>query len=441
MKSQLLACAAVLFLSACFSDPVTSTVTTSMLTSQLEDTTDKLSASVDRATINGDYLLEKNIRRLELVAHALTGRLEKEMGTNREFVSIELAEAMTKLSELVDQAQGGVLELEDFFALDIQRIINQIPLKKDEYLIRRVDGYGVKFQGKGAYDFRLLGNAFDPGNSYTVSVNGESIDPANIYGGASSNTLRFTIPVDAINEKFSASELKRMPLNVSVTKPGASEAFFTFSSHILLLPTHPVRYRLTETTKTFKWSGEDSTKVCTKPLGPSGRNGVWTQGAMSCSVDKPNTQRFTGLKSKSTTGSHSRVDNPVFSAGNTVASSTCHNQCHDCPRTCSWVFGVESKEFYSGDFNVSLDPLSLDTVKPIVDQQSTYIPYGTYAAKLSSGHETYTFAVEYFNGKQVVLHPQKLKEYGVRLSIDSDDTAASQFKRLIVEIKDGTFES
>lgn len=57
------------------------------------------------------------------------------MGTNREFVSIELAEAMTKFSELVDQAQGGVLEIEDFVALDVQRILNQIPFKEDEYLI------------------------------------------------------------------------------------------------------------------------------------------------------------------------------------------------------------------------------------------------------------------------------------------------------------------
>ena len=165
----------------CSPDPVSSTVTASILSNQLKDTTDKLTASIDRATINSDYLLEKNLMRLELVGHALAGRLEKEMGTNREFVSVELAEAMTKFSELIDQAQGGFLEIEDFFVLDVQRMLNQIPFKPDEYLIRRVDGYSVEYRNGGVYEFRLLGNAFEPGNSYKVTVDGVSVDLSLIH--------------------------------------------------------------------------------------------------------------------------------------------------------------------------------------------------------------------------------------------------------------------
>lgn len=440
-KNTMLIILVVSLLSACATDPVSSSVSTALITNQIKDTTDKLTASVDRATINSDYLLEKNLRRLELVSHALTGRLEKEMGTNREFVSKELAEATTKFSELVDQAQGGVLEIKDFIALDIQRIINQIPLKKDEYLIRRVDGYGVEYRKSGAYEFRILGNAFSPGNNYKISIADKTIDPSNIYGGATANTLRFTVPVDIINGLFKKQTIQRIKLVVSSRESGSDKEFFNFKSHVLLLPTHPVAYKLTETKRTFRWSGENSSKVCRRDVGPSGSNGVWTQGSMSCTVNDPANQRFTRQISAITSGSHSRPDSASFNGNRTTATSICHNQCHDCPRTCTWNLGVESKVFYSGDEYIMLKPLSLNAMSPYNDNEKTYIAYGSYSANLSNDYETFTIAAEYFNGKQIVLHPQKLKEYGIRVSVDTDDTANSQFRRLVIEVKDAAFDA
>lgn len=442
---KIIALATVLIILAtgigCSTDPVSSTVTATVLSNRLKDTTDKLTASIDRATINSDYLLEKNLMRLELVGHALAGRLEKETGTNREFVSVELEEAMTKFSELVDQAQGGILELEDFFVLDIQRILNQIPFKKDEYLIRRVDGYSVENRINGAYEFRLLGNAFEPGNSYKVTVDGVSVDPSNVYGGASSNTLRFTVPVDLLNNKFSVGKVERISYSLAVSKPNTDKEFFEFESHILLLPTHPVQFKLTETRKDHRWSGENNSKICSRSVGPSGRNGVWTQAEMSCSVSDPAQERFTREKSRRTSGSHSRADAARFNADKTTATSTCHNQCHDCPRTCTWDLGVESKVYYSGDFEIELKPLSLTSLKPVTADGSSFIPYGSYEAKISSEYETFTFSSQYFNGKPIVLHPRKLTEYGIRIAIDSDDSQDAQFKRLIIEVKDAAFQS
>lgn len=63
--------------SACLTDPVSSTVTAGIISDRLKYTTDRLSASIEQAMINSDYLLEKNLRRLELVGHALTGRLKR----------------------------------------------------------------------------------------------------------------------------------------------------------------------------------------------------------------------------------------------------------------------------------------------------------------------------------------------------------------------------
>ena len=210
---------------------------------------------------------------------------------------------------------------------------------------------------------------------------------------------------------------------------------------MLLLPTHPVQFKLTETRKAYKWSGENNSKICTRSVGPSGRNEVWTQASMSCSVSDPAQERFTREKSRSTSGSHSRVDAVRFNGDKTTATSTCHNQCHNCPRTCKWDLGVENKVYYSGDFNIGLKSLSLSSLKPISAEGVSFIPYGSYEAKISSSYETFTFASQYFNGKQVVLHPRKLTEYGIRIAIDSDDSEDAQFKRLIIEVKDAAFQN
>lgn len=253
--------------------------------------------------------------------------------------------------------------------------------------------------------------------------------------------MRFTVPVEAINDLFQKQSIKRIKLEVSSSKNDSEEEFFNFTSHVLLLPTHPVAYKLTETRKTFRWSGQNSSQVCRRDVGPSGSNGVWTQASMSCLVGDPVNQRFTKQISVSTSGSHSRADNANFNVNKTTATSICHNQCHDCPRTCTWNIGIESKVFYSGDDNIILKPLSLNAMSPYNSNEKTYIAYGSYAANLSRDYETFTIAAEYFNGKQIVLHPQKLKEYGIRVSVDTDDNANSNFRRLVIEVKDAAFDS
>jgi len=279
---------------------------------------------------------------------------------------------------------------------------------------------------------RVIGNAFAPRIKYGITVNGKELDNKLIYGGAAANTLRFSIPTSDLNDHFNDVSVNRVSVNVTVKSNKKTTS--VYDGDILLLPKYPIKYRITETKKSFEWSGENGTQECKRNLGPSGSNGVWTQGPMECVVSDPEEKRFTRMISHFTSGSHSRVDGINFTENNTVASSTCHNQCHNCPRSCTWILGVEEKVYGYSDHNLLLQPLSLDSQSPREIEGAHLVSFGTYSTVLSDNYSTFTLAVEYFNGQNYVLHPQKIKDKSISAHIDSDDTNNSSFKRLIVEI-------
>ena len=71
-------------------------------------------------------------------------KLKEEIAVNREFVSEELYSAAEKLKELLENAKGGILDIQDFAVLDIQNFINQLPFKKDVYWINESDKNGKR---------------------------------------------------------------------------------------------------------------------------------------------------------------------------------------------------------------------------------------------------------------------------------------------------------
>ena len=423
----------IIFISGCVTDPISTNIATGVIANQVDKSTDKLTASIDRAVINGDYLLEKNLRSLDLYAKSLLNKVQEELGTNREFASRELVSLSERFSNLIDQAEGGILNVEDFIVLDIQNVINQIPFKNDKYIIKRVTGYSQKFKPKGQYDFTLVGNAFSPDMKYDISVNGSPLDQKLIYGGAAANTLRFSVPVELLNNKFDEFEANRVPINVDVISK--KKTFTAYDGDIILLPKYPIKYRITETVDSFTWSGQNNTKECSRTVGATGKNGKWENEPMKCVVNKPDKQRFTGQISKRlSVSSHAKADDLSFTEGNTVATSTCHNECHDCSRTCTWVAGVEEKVFGPVKNVLALNPLSLNAQTPKVIDETNYVSFGTYDAVLSDVNSTFTVAVEYFNGTNHVLHPQKIREGSISINIDSDDNANRNYQRLIVNI-------
>ncbi len=416
----------IFHLSAC--TPGETTLATTIAGNKLTESIDKIGWSLDRAAANSDYLLEKNLRTIQLLSNTLSQDLQVEIGKNRKFVSAELGENITKLSELIEQAQGGILEIENFMHLDVQSIANQLPFKPDSFLVKSVEGYGVMFRTSGSYDFRIIGNAFQPGHLYKVKINNNIVDPANIFGGGQANVLQFSIPVSAINDLFDDKKVTRIPLQVqSFLKSGDKDSFYKFTSEILLLPKLPVTYELNENYRKLTWDDPKQNYEFIKPMGPTGRNGVWHSHSLSGSITDPNT-RITGILSQGTDGSHSYCRNAKILNGGKNISADCANQCHDCTRNGKVMVELSTKLYIESTKSLYF---SNDT------SQKSLLGYGTHTARLDENTQAWMLKVRYFNGRVISLHSKKLSEFGARVFIENDEN--SGFGRLILEITDPLF--
>ncbi len=410
----------------CSPVPGESTVSSTIVAKSLKETADKIGWSIDRAAANSDYLLEKNLRTLEVISNGIAHQFAEETAKNREFVSEKLSESVTRLNELVEQAQGGILEIEDFVVLDTQGFINQIPLKKDLFIVRRIKGYGVQYRESGEYDFEVVGNAFQPEYNYKIKIDDIDVDIGNIHSPIA-NTIIFTIPVAAINDKFLEGDLKRLTLQISSFK-ATGEQFSNFNGNILLLPKFPVKYRVAEKYKKEKWGPANKTMRFYRAMGPTGKNGVWHRHTLEGSVSDRNTQKFVKVVGIGTDGSHSWCKNPVFSDANRKISVSCANQCHDCTRN-GWVEVSYQELTYDDD--------SQDIWFESDKNKKNLLTYDTHFARLNSNNQSWTIIINYFNGRKITLHPQKLQEKGIRAYVDSDQN--SSFKQLIIEISDPIF--
>jgi len=414
-------------------DPLVATgnvVSATILGKSLKATADKLAWSLEGAMADADYSAEKTLRGLGLILKSLEHKLSEEMAEGRSFVSIELAELATKLSEIADQPIHGLLEIQNFAVLDVQSMFNQIPFKKDLYLVRRIDGYGVPYQENGSYRFRIIGNAFQPGNRYTVTINHKQLAENSIFGGRVSNTLQFMVPTDILNNEFLDDTIARVSLVIKGYKKGDDKPFFNFEEDILLLPKIPVIYDLKEYHKGLVWSTATAWKPYTRKMGPSKRKKRYAHYVLTADVSDPKTERFTGKFKIRTSGSHSKISSPEFSDKMRKATIKCKNQCHDCSR---YAFADLEYQWLEPQNQIGYLFFEED------EKKEGLLPYGTYSSLLSPGFQSFDLKIEYFNGKKITIHKKNLKEYGVRAYIDRDEK--SDFIRLVVTITDPMFPS
>ncbi len=399
-------------------------VSAAIVGGKITESVDKIGFSLDRLGTQADYLLEKNLRTLDLLAQSLAYQLQQETARNREFVSKELDDAASVLNDLVDNVQGGVLEIQDFAYLDVQNIINQLPLKKDLYLIRRIDGYGIQFQNEGSYSFRLLGNAFQPGRTYKILIDSVEVDANNVFGGEAANILRFSVPVKILNHRFTESEIGRTSIVIQCFDDNTEESFYEYSSDVLLLPKFPIRYQLREFYEGQKWSEQRAWQSFTRGMGPTGKYGRWNTYTTEVTIADPVTQRFTGNHRISVNGSHSWVHPPQYHDRNTKLRFNSANQCHDCGRTAiveaeyQWLENItESRmlNFESDNKNEGL------------------LTYGTHFVTMSDKLKHYELYATYFNGKEVALFSDKNEDSGIKAKLSLDPKVT--FRRLAVEIE------
>lgn len=397
-------------LSSCPGGEVSSVI----LGNKINNTVDKITWGLDRSIANGDYRLEKNLRTLQIITQSIQSDFNKEMSKNRNFVSEEMTKTIDKIDLLIDQSKGGILDVEDFLVLDIQNVINQLPFKKDLYLIRKIDGYGTGFKESGFYEYTIIGNAFQPNKFYEIYINDAKISENNV-SLKSANQIGFTIPVSKLNKNFLDFAVTRAKLKiVCYEKKQEAKSFFEFNGEILLLPKFPVSYKFTEFTNRPRWSEQKYYKQFSFDLGPTGEKGKWDSVGRDVSVDDPQTQKFTKVISRGTSGSHTAFGEEYFTPDNKTYHLNIANQCHDCSRTFFGTLEYTKLENYT------------DLEKRIFDSDSNkngLLTYGFHSLTLNEKHQLFELAITFFNGQEVFLNKdiQIDKANGCKITISKSE--------------------
>lgn len=400
-------------------------VSSLILGNKINSAVDKISWGLERSIANADYRMEKNLRTLQIMTTNIQQEFNKEMERNRNFISEEMTKNIDKIHLLIDDVKGGILEVEDFLVLDAQSLINQIPFKKDIFLVRRIDGYSTAYKENGTYDFQIIGNAFQPGKIYKVKIDDLNLEAKNLQSSAA-NRISFAIPASRLNGKFLKFAINRAKLEVSCfEKEGDKAAFFILREEILLLPRYPVTYVFSEYANNPIWSQEKAYKQFSFDLGPTGENGRWERVGRNVTVDNASTQRFTRVVTKAVSGSHAVFGEESFTPDFKTYNVIIANQCHDCSRTFYGTLEYEtlqnttalSKRFFESD----------PTAQGL-------LTYGIHTLSLSEHYQLFELTLTFFNGEQVFLSKEALSDTknGCKVSIAKGENG--ELKRLALQI-------
>lgn len=369
--------------------------------------------AIKSAITGGDYLLEKNARTMDVMVRNYMIQFQEETRTNRDYLSKELSANLTRLQELANKLQGGILDLEEFVALDAQSLINEIPFKEDVYPLRRIIGYSQYKLATGSHRFTLVGGAFGPESTVSVKVDGRPIDPNNIKSDQIYVTS-FTCPFSFLASKFKINDVTRIPIEISVNKNG--KQIFSYSWQALLLPIYPVRYSLVEHGQKQVADDVILEKSFECSLGPTGKEGRWE--ARECKFTLQDDEVFISARSGGTDGSHSHVE-WIKQVTEKEVLMRVANQCHDCSRTGRGFVSYKKLVWRTADLPAVFEGMTNGKLK-----------YGTYFAKFSDRMQSFTLELIFFNGKKEIFHRGRLSSEGVNLSIED----LSNFKRLALTI-------
>lgn len=398
-----------------------------ILGTKINSAIEKINLGLERSIVDADYRMEKKLRTLQLITTNIQAEFNKEIQKNRNFVSEEMTKNIDKINLLVDNAKGGILDIEDFLVLDAQSIINQVPFKNDIYLIRKIKGYGTAFKEKGTYNYTIIGNAFQPNKFYKITIGDYQIPVANIYLRAA-NQISFTIPTSVLNNFFLESSITRVKLNVTCfDKKDDKSSFFEFNGEVLLLPKFPIQYTFSEFINKPRWSDEKYYKTFSFDMGPTGQSGKWDISAREVQVDDALTQKFTRVVEKHLSGSHSTFTEESFTPDFKTYHVTIANQCHDCSRS---FFGTLE---YVKLLNIADQEsrfFESDTVKKGV------LTHGVHTLSLSKDYQLFELSITFFNGDKVFLNKDRLSNIEKGCNIFISKSENETFRRLSLEIKE-----
>lgn len=240
----------------------------------LRTASDEVGKRIDQATRNGDYLLERNLGRLDLILQNLESKLSDDLEKRIEDLDEVQENAMLNLNNTAEKAikmtAANVLKVEEFLFMDISTLANSIPFLKTNIFISSIQGYGQKFREQGSYTVTFRGNAFNPGNQNEIFINNQRVADEWI-DDSPHNELTINIPAKVLNSLFTDSEVKRVPLSLKTIKKKETtwkdfhtwfndvyDTLVEYKGKMQLLPKLPVTsYELIEYVDTKVWSDEE----------------------------------------------------------------------------------------------------------------------------------------------------------------------------------------
>jgi hypothetical protein len=393
-----------------------------------------LKGAVDNAGAQGNYVVENAANKGNLLLQNAYYLLDKQLDKRVSQLSqekIELVRALYNISDQVNRSMEGVLELEDFVVLDIENIINQIPLKNDVYYVRRIQGYAISHQNNGIYTVKITGGAFGPGFINDIKVNNVVLDRTS-FRTPRAHTLEFDIPVQLVNGLFADISTARIPITVSCKKMKRRflrgeklEEVFNYQDKLILLPLFPVTsYLFDETYKSSTWS--DDVYLSAEGhtvLERTGEEGEEHKISGSVSATIPDGCLMVGEVPRADPGTHMRWGDPVYTNENKTVTRSAEHWIHDRPthiyiaaKYRKPVPKVETKALQFTENGSALVKLK----------------YGTYIADFDEEYRNFTLTLNLFNGKTYVITPTSPNLDIYRFRIEPSGNS----QRIVLDIKD-----
>jgi hypothetical protein len=198
-----------------------------VLGGSVEDALDNLMDRSQILTANlasqGDLLGASIAARLEVLVRNAQIVLREDLGQALNRLEPEVEGILLQLAAIhdsIDSAQRTALDLSDYLALDLENTSVIIRgLEKEEFLVRRVDGYVLNAQ-QGAYRLNLRGLGIGLGTGRTSStvrayVNGRLIPERNL-SKVSQNDLAIAVPSVLLSDAFFNDKVARAVLRLEV---------------------------------------------------------------------------------------------------------------------------------------------------------------------------------------------------------------------------------
>ena len=413
---------------------------------KLQTLTDDLDRIVDQAARAGDHLVEKNGRMLMILTDNLKFHLDDQKTQALDRLSAEAQKALATVDRLVEEtraAQGRMLNLEDYLALDLADTLSFLPLnlsKGKAASLRRIDGYSQIYQPEGVYTFRLIGNAFGPGFVTRVTVNQVEVRALDMRVNKA-HTLEFDLPCAAVNGLFLDDRLNRVDLEITSYKAGDStegQPYFSHKAKILLLPRFPVEYTLVEHRAERAWSRETYWTA-------EGRGHIGRRGSVVVSARIPDgCLMLKDTVTVSPTPDWIERENyrvQLYQKNGRVLAWADDLRFTDEDRVVS-----RTLQFF-GAIRQPAVPVSIKVQyrKPttqIVDHPAFFdsdpespapvgrLPFGVSFARMAPNTQSHTLTLKWFNGRKEILTPTRTSAPGIKTDLET----LSQFRRLVLTL-------